>query len=273
MAGRPFKARIDYAGWSVDMFDNDTKIDKLIDAHGWIGFSVWFYLCQRAYGSDGYFYRWGFADGASTARKMGGGIGSGTIREVVGYCLQIGLFDNGVFDRWGVLTSRGIQRRYCVAAGERKVKTVVAEYWLLSDEESADFIKCTLNPDNPPKNGIIPPDNSINPPDNSIIPLESKVKESKGYYGADKPPVRETRFSPPSLEDVRAYCLERGKGIDPEAWYDFYTSKGWMVGKNRMKDWKAAVRTWERNGINRPQARNTETWEPTYRFLEGGSSQ
>ena len=55
------------------------------------------------------------------------------------------------------------------------------------------------------------------------------------------------RFSPPSVEEVRAYCEERKNNVDPESFVNFYESKGWMVGKNKMKDWKAAVRTWERN--------------------------
>ena len=53
------------------------------------------------------------------------------------------------------------------------------------------------------------------------------------------------RFVPPSLDEVRDYCRERGKGVDPVAFMDFYTSNGWKVGRNPMKDWKAAVRTWE----------------------------
>jgi len=57
---------------------------------------------------------------------------------------------------------------------------------------------------------------------------------------------RDRAFRPPSLDEVRDYCLERHNGIDPEQWYDFYASKGWMIGKNKMKDWKAAVRTWEK---------------------------
>jgi hypothetical protein len=52
-------------------------------------------------------------------------------------------------------------------------------------------------------------------------------------------------FKPPDLEDVETYCQERGRGVDPQKWYDFYSAKGWMIGKNKMKDWKAAVRTWE----------------------------
>nr|DAI65680.1 MAG TPA: helix-turn-helix domain protein [Caudoviricetes sp.] len=55
------------------------------------------------------------------------------------------------------------------------------------------------------------------------------------------------KFKPPTVEEVRAYCQERANGIDAEEFCDFYESKGWFVGKNKMKDWKACVRTWERN--------------------------
>ena len=55
-----------------------------------------------------------------------------------------------------------------------------------------------------------------------------------------------SRFSKPSVEEIKAYCDERGNGIDPNEFYDFYESKNWFVGKNKMKDWKACMRTWER---------------------------
>ena len=55
------------------------------------------------------------------------------------------------------------------------------------------------------------------------------------------------RFIPPTIEEVRAYCEERKNDIDPEAFIDHYTGNGWKVGKNPMKDWRAAVRQWERN--------------------------
>ena len=57
--------------------------------------------------------------------------------------------------------------------------------------------------------------------------------------------IKSSHFVPPSLEEVKTYCLERKNGIDPEHFITFYQSKGWMIGKNKMKDWKAAVRTWE----------------------------
>ena len=64
--------------------------------------------------------------------------------------------------------------------------------------------------------------------------------------GTDKPSQRKT-FSPPTVEEVKKYIAERGSKVDAERFVDFYTANGWMVGKNKMKDWKAAVRTWERD--------------------------
>lgn len=60
-------------------------------------------------------------------------------------------------------------------------------------------------------------------------------------------------FVPPSLGEVKAYCLERGNRVDAQRFVDFYSAKGWMVGKNKMKDWKAAVRTWEGRESTRAQ--------------------
>ena len=77
---------------------------------------------------------------------------------------------------------------------------------------------------------------------------EDKELEKDIYMGADAPtPKKSTRFIPPTLEEVTAYCKERNNRVDAGRFVDFYTTKGWMVGKNKMKDWKSAVRTWERN--------------------------
>ncbi len=163
MAGRP-KQGIDYSGWSVDIFDGDKKIDKLLDAKGWKGFGIYFFLCQRAYKTNGYFYEWGYDDCATTARKMGGGINSGTVKETVDYCLQVDLFNKGLFDRWGVLTSRGIQRRFWSVLSERRNKTVYDEYWLLKSEECKGLVKVSLNSDLQPTNSDLQPANEYPQP-------------------------------------------------------------------------------------------------------------
>lgn len=64
------------------------------------------------------------------------------------------------------------------------------------------------------------------------------------------------KFAPPSVEEVRAYCQERKNHVDAQKFVDYYTSKGWLVGKTMMKDWKASVRTWERNTFDKPKREN-----------------
>lgn len=67
----------------------------------------------------------------------------------------------------------------------------------------------------------------------------------KDSIGKDN--INNMRFTPPTIEEVRAYCNERNNSVDPETFINFYESKGWFVGKNKMKDWRACVRTWEKN--------------------------
>ena len=73
------------------------------------------------------------------------------------------------------------------------------------------------------------------------------------------------RFVPPTVEEVREYCQERRNSVDPQKFVDFYEAKGWMVGKNKMKDWKASVRTWERD--DRSRGTGTKV-KPAYERLD-----
>ena len=83
--------------------------------------------------------------------------------------------------------------------------------------------------------------------ENNII-----IEESKGDARGTERRKKPQAFTPPSLEEVKEYCQQRGTGIDPIAFFDFYEANGWVQGKQGkpVKDWKACVRTWERNGIN-----------------------
>ena len=81
---------------------------------------------------------------------------------------------------------------------------------------------------------------------NDILTTTIEEKKEVKNIKKEEPKGSKKKFEPPSVEDVRTYCEERHNGIDAQSFVDFYTSKDWMVGKNRMKDWKAAVRTWER---------------------------
>ena len=68
-----------------------------------------------------------------------------------------------------------------------------------------------------------------------------------------------SHFQKPSLDDIRAYCISRGNNVDPEQFLNFYESKGWMVGKTPMRDWRAAIRTWEKRQNETPRRRSPIT--------------
>lgn len=97
----------------------------------------------------------------------------------------------------------------------------------------------------------------------SQLPVDEPLTQvSIGKDSIGKDNINNKRFTPPTLEEVKEYCNERGNSVNPETFINFYESKGWYVGKNKMKDWKACVRTWENNGRRRkeePQAKNYDT--------------
>ena len=72
---------------------------------------------------------------------------------------------------------------------------------------------------------------------------DKAIKFSK--LGKDKETSKKSHI--PTIQEVATYCIQRGNIIDAGKFFDFYEAKGWMIGKNKMKDWKAAVRTWEKN--------------------------
>lgn len=104
-----------------------------------------------------------------------------------------------------------------------------------------DFLKSTASHGESRKvtvsHGESPPESNTNPNTNS------NPKYNSAPAGA---------FTPPTVEEVADYCLERRNGISAQRFVDFYTSKGWMVGKTKMKDWKASVRTWEQDNKKQP---------------------
>jgi predicted phage replisome organizer len=86
------------------------------------------------------------------------------------------------------------------------------------------------------------------------IDIEEDKEEDKENKSVSQAKTRTTRFTPPTLDEVRSYCAERKNSVDAQRFVDYYTSNGWLVGKNKMKDWRAAVRTWERNNTSSSKA-------------------
>ena len=82
--------------------------------------------------------------------------------------------------------------------------------------------------------------------------IENKYINNNSLYKKSN-----SHFQKPSLEDVRAYCISRSNKVDPEQFFNFYESKGWTIGKSPMKDWRAAVRTWEKREKEIPQRKRS----------------
>ena len=192
-----------------------------MDGQGAPGFLVYFYLCQRAYGSHGYYYSWSYDDAATTARKIGGGVGSETVRQTVSLCLRIGLFSDKLFAEHGIITSRGIQKRYVIGMSERIPRPVIKEYWLLTEEESAGLIPNAQKTSFPPGNG------GFTPPKPGISPPKCKEKKRKGMKGEE----RKAPASPTPAEQREELERKYGKTL-----VEVYLTK---VGKYRYEGDKA----------------------------------
>lgn len=91
------------------------------------------------------------------------------------------------------------------------------------------------------------------------IELEKDIEIEKEIHSSAKSTTtKRKRFEKPTLSQITQYCLERNNNVNAEQFYDYYESNGWKVGKNSMKDWKAAVRTWEKNNYNKPAKSNKQ---------------
>lgn len=145
---------------------------------------------------------------------MGGGIRAETIKAVVATCLQIGLFERGLFDRVGVLTSKGIQRRYMEAIQKRSYKRVDHNIWLLNVEESKGLDVCALNGDSLPEDGDSLPEDDPKSKSNKSKLYQSKSKETTPYAGgADDLLLKR------EIEEAYTEWLDmlRDKGAEPQA--------------------------------------------------------
>ena len=163
-----------------------------------------------------------------------------------------------------------LARRYNTSA--EKVRTVVYNYELFTVKEDKIFFSESLNRrmlvfnENRAKRSAAGRlgmarrwgDNNVITPllqSNSSV-ITSKVIESKVKESLEKVATKRTAFVAPSLQEVKDYISEKGYTVDAQRFIDFYEAKGWMIGKNKMKDWRAAVRTWMRRP-DEPQKQTT----------------
>ena len=94
---------------------------------------------------------------------------------------------------------------------------------------------------------LLPSGNKLDTPCiRTVSDLEAQIRLDKTRKEEKARAPSSRRFTPPSVDEVAAYCRERGNAVDAQRFVDFYASKGWRVGSSGMKDWRAAVRNWER---------------------------
>jgi len=128
------------------------------------------------------------------------------------------------------------ERKAFIEAQSERGKRGAEARWGKAQEEAEEVAQAMQPP--LPKHKH---ENSLPSPSPSPSPLPKPSKKSIGE--------KRKRFIPPTLDEVKNYCQERKNNVDPEKWMNHYTSNGWKVGKNKMVDWQAAVRTWEDGNV------------------------
>lgn len=246
------KSGIDYIPLDVNL---DEKWELIEAEFGLTGFGVIVRLLQEIYGKAGYYIEWTTEVALLFARKAG--LGGSVVSEIVEAAIRRGMFDREKYDKYRVLTSRGIQKRYFEAVSRRKVLEVDDNILLVN------VAQICPNVDIRAKNVNILSENADISKQRTVE--NSKVKNSR--VEESNSAKAHTRFAPPSVEQVSAYCRERKNGIDAQRFVDFYASKGWRVGNQAMKDWKAAVRTWERRERKNDGSGNTPSCSAQWDIL------
>ena len=103
--------------------------------------------------------------------------------------------------------------------------------------------------------------------------LPNTVQDKDKAIVKDKVKAKAKRFVKPSLNDLEHYCIERNNKVDIVKFFNYYESNGWKVGKNPMKDWRAAIRTWEKNSTEQSKSKveqSLNTWQEARHMINNG---
>jgi len=217
--------------------------------YGAKGFAIIVKIMCKIHYENGYYCEWNERTPLLLLSKWfcgDSGVSVGLIKEVVNAAINEGVFDKRLYEKYQILTSEAIQDKYFDGIKKRTKIKLIEQYLLLSAPQNTEIVslfskKGTENQEKGTENQTIEKkENKIN----------KKELNNKDNTGTDKPPRARTVFKKPTVEEIFEYCRERGSTVDPERFYDYYESNGWKAGRNPMKDWKAAVRNWERNGYD-----------------------
>lgn len=190
---RPLKKGLDYFPLDVDM-DQDDKVTLIEAQHGLIGFAIITKLLMKIY-KNGYFYEWTETEQLLFSKRNN--VNSDLINEIIASCIKWNLFDKNLYDKYKILTSKGIQRRYLEAMGRRKTIKIEKNYFLLHDE--------IVNVDNNPINA----GNNFIDVDINAQRKEKESKENKSKVDEKK----EGNFSPTKSKIVQYFNNNMGHMI------------------------------------------------------------
>jgi hypothetical protein len=204
---------------------NDPKLQNVLMEHGCEGLGIFWCIVEQIYEQGGFLP---LSNCKSIAFALH--VECSVVESVIN---DYALFENDGENLWSVSINNRMNKRAEIA---QKRKNAAFNRWN-KPQNYANAKHC-----------------------NAIKEKESKEKESKENTSLNKEEKKaETakRFAPPSIDEVQSYISEKGYSIDAESFVAFYTSKNWYVGKNKMKDWHAAVVTWEKRNKEFPAKRQS----------------
>lgn len=237
---RPVKIGLEYFPLDVDIFD-DEKVIPISSEFGIKGEIILIRVLCAIY-RNGYFiecsesFKFKIAKQTNTSHALVGDVISGLARW--------GFFDETMFCSLGILTSLGIQKRWMEATRKRVINYEGLQFWLLGVKDKKEFPAEETHVSGG-RNYTKTMFKAEETKKKDTETTQKKVKENK-VNNKEKEKETAKRFLPPSIEQVKEFVSEKNYSVDPESFVAFYQSKNWFVGKNKMKDWRAAVVTWEK---------------------------
>ena len=231
------------ADWSLKYFPlvvgffEDKRIRRLRSKFGADGPMLFLYILFQAYGGEGYFVK--YSDDWVEDAAQDVGCTAGKIELMLHYLLDKTLLDSTLFNTVKVLSSHGIQTQYQQSKKSCKQDIAVdGRLWVLSESETAGFIKVRHFPDSSEKKAFISEKITLNSEKKATKEIKgnkSKLKEIKG----------EATARIPTLEDVCVYNAELGGKADPVKFFDHYSKQHWLY-KGELMDWREKLRHWNK---------------------------
>ena len=251
--GRPKKIGLDYFPFDVDFFQ-DIKIRKLVKYQGGKAITVYALLLCNIY-KEGYYMRWD--EELPFIISELSGYEEAYVREVLKCCMNIGLIDKDLYEKDGVLSSKGIQERYLLIAKNCNRKGVISEFTLVSCQETPVSSEETrVNSEKSAQSKV--KERKINKKDSSYEeskkalspPLIPGLEEKKSKKQKSRP--KETGFSPPTLDDVLEYFSSQDAANRIENWeesarrfYDYFNAVDWKDKSGRLiTRWDSRANNW-----------------------------